>query len=79
HELLHLKNREQTRNCIKKAANGGFFYALIYHNPLIVRTAQAVSGRFRRETGKTGNKQPETPPESAGSVFTACMSMRASA
>ncbi|WP_219619676.1 hypothetical protein, partial [Klebsiella pneumoniae] len=71
--------KKKKKNKKKNPANGGFFYALIYHNPLIVRTAQAVSGRFRRETGKTGNKQPETPPESAGSVFTACMSMRASA
>ena len=47
----------------------------IYHNPLIVRTAQAVSGRFRRETGKT----PKTRQKRAGAVFTACMSMHASA
>ena len=41
----------------------------IYHNPLIVRTAKTASGRFRRETGKTGNKPPENPPETRRLCF----------
>ncbi len=45
---------------------------------LIVRTAKTASGRFWRETGKTGNKPPENPPESLRRLcFTACMSMHA--
>jgi len=39
---------------------------------MIVRTAKTASGRFWRETGKTGNKPPENPPETRLVNFT-CM------
>lgn len=35
----------------------------IYHNPLITRTAQTGSGRFRRLRDKTGNNPPGKLPE----------------
>jgi hypothetical protein len=35
---------------------------------MIVRTAKTASG-FRRETGKTGNKPPENPPETRRLCF----------
>ena len=41
----------------------------IYHNPLIVRTAKTASWRFWQETGKTGNKPPENPPETRWLCF----------
>lgn len=36
----------------------------IYHNPLIVRTAEMRSARSRLLTGKNGNKPPEKLPRS---------------
>ncbi|WP_235029012.1 hypothetical protein, partial [Mycoplasmoides pneumoniae] len=36
---------------------------------MIVRTAKTASGRFWRETGKTGNKPPENPPETRRLCF----------
>ncbi|QKB15026.1 hypothetical protein E3159_28370 (plasmid) [Escherichia coli O157:H7] len=36
----------------------------IYHNPLIVRTAEIRSARSRLLTGKNGNKPPEKLPRS---------------
>ena len=35
----------------------------------LTRTAKTASGRFWRETGKTGNKPPENPPETRRLCF----------
>ena len=35
----------------------------------ITRTARTTSGRFWQETGKTGNKPPENPPETRSLCF----------
>ncbi|PLL70032.1 hypothetical protein CWN62_30065, partial [Klebsiella pneumoniae] len=37
---------------------------------LLTRTAKTASGRFWQETGKTGNKPPENPPETRLIYFT---------
>jgi hypothetical protein len=78
HDDRHCERNKynQRRSLLKKTAQKGGFLSpqntLIYHNPLIVRTAKTASGRFWQETGKTGNKPPENPPETHQVNFT-CM------
>jgi hypothetical protein len=51
--------------CKPSDTNVIYWYLTYVVRKPITRTARTTSGRFWQETGKTGNKPPENPPETS--------------
>ncbi|EFO3023700.1 hypothetical protein DQ137_24350 [Escherichia coli] len=69
-------------NKVQKSPAGLFLYlpiSWIYHNICCVHRLRASEGVSDGKPVKQATNHPKTRQKRAGSVFTACMSMRASA